>query len=201
MPGPSYRSALSLHCGCRTSRGLVRAWLAFQTLVARFPIQVALGPHRCSPGGPSGFEVTAPRRTRPALRCPRRRAGRPAVQLVSAPPASGALQMPAGATALVPHRRCGWSGIVGSAVKADAAANANGGRVRVGQDPSETHPRLFTGFPQGRRKLWTTSATRMAPLLSTATRMGRRVGLLATPSPQDAALLPVPARTANHFQQ
>ena len=99
MPGPSYRSALSLHCGCRTSRGLVRAWLAFQTLVARFPIQVALGPHRCSPGGPSGFEVTAPRRTRPALRCPRRRAGRPAVQLVSAPPASGAPQVPAGASA------------------------------------------------------------------------------------------------------
>jgi hypothetical protein len=93
-------------------------------------------------------------------------------------------------------RCCGWSVTAGSAVKADAAANSNDRRVCVGQDPSETHPRLFTEYPQGRQKLWTTSTTRMALLLSTAIPKGRRAGLLATPSPQDAALLPVPARTA-----
>ena len=45
------------------------------------------------------------------------------------------------------------------------------------------------------------STTRMAPLLSTAILTRSASWPLAAPSPQDTALLPVPARTAKHLQQ
>jgi hypothetical protein len=142
MPGLSYRSALSLHCGCRTSRGLVRAWLAFQPLVARFPIQAALDPHRCSPGGPSGFEVTAPRRTRPAP-LPRRR---PLATVSAAGVASWSADADADGRAGAPCR----STVRSSGRKCPAGRRGDRRPSRPALTPG--HPRARPDGSGGRRK-------------------------------------------------
>ena len=68
--GAMFRTAVD-----EPARGSLRARLAFCQPGASCPDRLALGPGRCLPGGLASPHE-APRRMRPAPRCPRRRAGR-----------------------------------------------------------------------------------------------------------------------------